>query len=145
MVKRNIGRLLRNNPTEPFLGKGLLKVCSQFIPEHPCRSVISINLLCSFIQIVLWRKCSPVNLWNISRTIRGSSNQCLLEQINIEYISWLQYFLNQPLYDKKYLLYVHISLKLFWPIWNAASSLSITPQLGIISIAQNKKFKYVTF
>ena len=48
----------------------------------------------------------------------------------------LQSFLNQPLYDEKYLIYVHIALKLFWPIWNAASSLSISPQLDMISIVQ---------
>ena len=29
-----------------FLVKGVLKICSKFIGEHPCRSVISIKLLC---------------------------------------------------------------------------------------------------
>ena len=29
------------------LRKGILKICSKFTGEHPCRSVISMNLLCS--------------------------------------------------------------------------------------------------
>ena len=29
-----------------FLGKGVLKICSKFTGEHPCKSVISIKLLC---------------------------------------------------------------------------------------------------
>ena len=30
---------------EVFLGKGVLKICSKFTGEHPCRSAISIKLL----------------------------------------------------------------------------------------------------
>ena len=33
-----------NSPPELFLGKGLLKRCSKFTWEHPCRSVISVKL-----------------------------------------------------------------------------------------------------
>ena len=29
---------------EVFLGKGVLKICSKFTGEHPCRSTISITL-----------------------------------------------------------------------------------------------------
>ena len=36
---------LRTNRPEVFLEKGVLKLCSKFTGEHPCRSVISINLL----------------------------------------------------------------------------------------------------
>ena len=36
-----------------FLGKVVLKICSKFTGEHPYRSVISINLLCNFIEITL--------------------------------------------------------------------------------------------
>ena len=32
-----------------FLGKGVLKICSKFTGEHPCRSAILIKLLCNFI------------------------------------------------------------------------------------------------
>ena len=49
----------------------LIKRCSEnmhkFTREHPCRKVISIKLLCYFIEIALWHECSPVNLLHIFR------------------------------------------------------------------------------
>ena len=33
-----------SKPSEKFLGKGILKICSKFTGEHPCRSAISIKL-----------------------------------------------------------------------------------------------------
>ena len=51
-----------------FLGKGILKKCSKFTGDHPCRSVISIKLQSNFIEITLRRGCSPVNLLHIFRT-----------------------------------------------------------------------------
>ena len=36
----------RSSPPELFLGKGVLKICSKFTGEHPCRSAISVKLLC---------------------------------------------------------------------------------------------------
>ena len=36
----------RSSHTEVFLRKAILKICSKFTGEHPCRSVISIKLLC---------------------------------------------------------------------------------------------------
>ena len=41
----------RNSHPEVFLEKGVLKICSKFTGEHPCRSVISIKLLCSALQL----------------------------------------------------------------------------------------------
>ena len=38
-----------------FLGKGTLKICSKLTGGHPCRSAISIKLLCNLIEITLWR------------------------------------------------------------------------------------------
>ena len=38
-----------------FLRKGVLKICSKFAEQHPCRSAISIG-------------CSPVNFQHIFRT-----------------------------------------------------------------------------
>ena len=35
----------RSHRPEVFLGKGVLKICSKFTGEHPCRSAISIKLL----------------------------------------------------------------------------------------------------
>ena len=34
----------RNIHPEVFLGQNILKICSKFTGEHPCRSVISIKL-----------------------------------------------------------------------------------------------------
>ena len=50
---------------EVFWKKGVLKICSKFTGEHPCRCAISIKLLCNFIEIALWHGCSPVNLLHI--------------------------------------------------------------------------------
>ena len=56
------------SPSQVFQLKGVLRICSKFTGEHPCRSAISVGLLCSFIQIALWNRCSPVNLLRIFRT-----------------------------------------------------------------------------
>ena len=50
-----------------FSRKGVLKICSKFTGENPCRSVISIKLLCNFMEITFRRGCSPVNLLHIFR------------------------------------------------------------------------------
>ena len=50
-----------------FLRKGVEKIYSKFTGEHPCRSVISIQLPNNFIEIALWHGCSPVNLLHIFR------------------------------------------------------------------------------
>ena len=41
----------RNSHPEAFLGKGVLETCSNFTEEYPCRSVISIKLLCNLLHI----------------------------------------------------------------------------------------------
>ena len=51
-----------------FLVKGVLEICSKLTGEHPCRSVVSIKLLCNFIDITFRHGYSPVNLLYISRT-----------------------------------------------------------------------------
>ena len=56
----------RSNP-EVFIGKGVLKLCSKFTREHPCRRDISIKLQSNFIEITLRHVCSPVNLLHIFR------------------------------------------------------------------------------
>ena len=58
----------RSSHQEVFLRKGFLKIYSKFTGEHPCRSVISIKLLCSFIEITIRYECSPVNLLHIFST-----------------------------------------------------------------------------
>ena len=58
----------RSSRPEVYLGKGVLQICSKFTGKHPCRSVISIKLLCNFIEIALRHGCSPVNLLHIFGT-----------------------------------------------------------------------------
>ena len=60
-------KFIRSSLAEVFLKKGVLKICSKFTGEHPCRNVISIKLLCNFIEITLWHGCS-VNFLHIFRT-----------------------------------------------------------------------------
>ena len=67
MLKLSIA-FCRSSPPEVFTGKGVLKICSKFTREHPCRCVILIRLLCKFIEISLWHGSSPVNLLYIFRT-----------------------------------------------------------------------------
>ena len=57
----------RSSPLKVFLGKGVLKICGKFTGEHPCRSVISIKLLCNFVEIKPRYGCSPVNFMPIFR------------------------------------------------------------------------------
>ena len=88
-VERNLSYLLwwsskiwhfGSSHPEVFLERGVLKKCSKFTGEHPCRSVIWIRLLCNFIEITLWHGCSPVNLLNIFRTpfLKSTSGRLLL-------------------------------------------------------------------
>ena len=60
-----VNALCRSSHPELFLRKVVLEICSKFIGEHPCRSVISIKMLCSIIKIALRHGCSPVNLLHI--------------------------------------------------------------------------------
>ena len=60
--------MYRSSHPEVFLEKVVLKICSKFTGEHPCESVVSIKLLCNFIEITLRHGCSPVNLLHIFRT-----------------------------------------------------------------------------
>ena len=51
---------LKNRSSLPkvFLGKGILKLCSKLTG----RILISIKLLCNFIEITLWHGCSPLKM-----------------------------------------------------------------------------------
>ena len=74
--------LMRSSHPEVFLRKDVLKICSKFTGEHPCRSVISIKLQSNFIEIALWHGCSPVNLLYIFRTSFPSNTSGWLLLIN---------------------------------------------------------------
>ena len=55
----------RSSRPKVILGKGVLKICSKFTGEHSYQSLVSIKLLCNFIEITLWHGCSPENLLHI--------------------------------------------------------------------------------
>ena len=67
-VPMSMSIAFRNSPQEVFLQKGVLKKCSKFTVDHPCRSLISIELFCNFIEIALQHGRCPGNLLNIFRT-----------------------------------------------------------------------------
>ena len=54
--------------------RGVLKICSKFTGEHPCRNVIAIKMQRSFIEITLRNGCSPVNLLHIIKTLFHKNN-----------------------------------------------------------------------
>ena len=57
----------RSIPSEVFLGKVVLKICSKFTVEHPCQSVISMKLQSNFTELALWNGRFPVILLHIFR------------------------------------------------------------------------------
>ena len=69
-----------------FLGNDVLKMCSKFTRKHLCRSVISIRLLCNFIEIAFRHGCFHVNLLHIFKTpfFKDSSGRLLLRIIRKE-------------------------------------------------------------
>ena len=71
----------RSSHPNVLLLKSVLKIRSKFTGEHPCQSVISIKLLCNFIEITLLHGCSPVNLLHIFRTpfLRNTFGWLLLD------------------------------------------------------------------
>ena len=72
---------LKSRSRKVFLGKSVLKICSKFTREHPCRSAISIKFFCYFIEITLRHGCSPVNSRHIFRTpfLKDTSVRLFLE------------------------------------------------------------------
>ena len=75
----------RSSPSQVFFGKMVLKICSKFTGEHPCRGVISIELQSNFIEITLPHGCSPVNLLHISEHLwRAVSATLHLSLFNLQ-------------------------------------------------------------
>ena len=79
----------RSSHPHVFLEKGVLKTCSKFT-EHPCRSAISIKLLCNFIEITLRHGCSLVNLLHVFRTPfpKNTFGRLLLNFVNFFLEDW---------------------------------------------------------
>ena len=63
-----------------FRVKDVLKICNKFTEEHFCQNVISIKLLCNFIEKTFQHGCSPVNMLHIFRTSfpKNTSGRLLL-------------------------------------------------------------------
>ena len=89
--KPNQSQINRRNPSEVFLGRGVLKICSTFTGEHSCLSAISIKLLTNFIEITLRHGCSPVNYQNIF--LKNTSGGLLLNQCLVYLGTWWHYCL----------------------------------------------------
>ena len=84
----------RSSHPEVFLGKVVLKICSKFTGEHPCRSAI--------FEIALRHGCSPVNLLHIFRTtfFKSTSEGLLLKVKSLHHLA--------QDYLRTHLLTVHI-------------------------------------
>ena len=75
--------MFKSSPPEVFPGKDVLKIRSKFTREHPCRSAISIKLLCNLIEITLRHGCSLINLLHIFRTTFPKNTSGLLLLYNL--------------------------------------------------------------
>ena len=75
---------IRSSHLEVFLRKDVLKICSKFTGEHPCRSAISVKLQSNFIEIAFRHGYSPLNLLHIFRTPfpRNTSRWLLLKCVS---------------------------------------------------------------
>ena len=75
---------------EVFLRKGVLKnAACKFTREHACRKMISIKLICNFIEITLRHGSSPVNLLHIFRTYFSKNTPgWLLLNIHVDAANW---------------------------------------------------------
>ena len=106
----------RSGRSGVFLGKGVLKIRSKFTGENPCRSAISIKLLCNFIEVTILHGSSPVNLLHIFRThfLNNTSRWLLLSQ---SFISNLLHFFRER--DKtKFYLTIDKSILLMYIVYN---------------------------
>ena len=72
--------MIRSSHLEVFLGKDVLKLCSKFTGEHPCRSVILVKLLCKFKYhraSVILDIAFLITLFNLIIEITEVQNGCL--------------------------------------------------------------------
>ena len=96
----SVFKKLKSSHLEVFLRKGVLKICNKFTGQHPCRSVISIKLLCDFIEIAFRHGCSPVNLLHIFRIpFPGNTSTWLLLNFFSTELLYTSSALKSNLYD----------------------------------------------
>ena len=109
--KKYVQQIFRSNHPELFLGKSILKICSKFKGENPCRSVISIKLQSNFIETTLRHGCSPLNLLHIFKTLflKNTSGWLLLNAVTVLHKSYNQRSIQSSV---KYLRWS--SLRKYW-------------------------------
>ena len=74
----------RSRPSEVFLRKAVLKICSKFTGEHPCQSAISVKLLIrenAITNIVERKEVQETSTNVLVITIRTNSNEELSSAI----------------------------------------------------------------
>ena len=89
--------MFRSSFPEVFLGKGVLKICSKFTGKHPCRSVISVKLLCNF-EVGLRHGYPPVNLHIFRAPLFKNTYGGLLQSVTND--DWVK-----PFPDKYFMLF----------------------------------------
>ena len=105
----------RSSLSEVFLEKAVLKICSKFTGEHPCRSVISIKLQSNLIEITLRHGCSAVNLPHVFRTLftkngkRFTTSWWLLLLLLIRIIGKSFFFFNPA---PKFAIFIYVDINL---------------------------------
>ena len=82
--------LFRNIPPEVFSGKGVLKICTKFTEEHPCRCMISLNSftnlsLIRYPYINLYSTCTK--LYSLRFLFNKWSCRCL--SLNFPLVSYI--------------------------------------------------------
>ena len=92
-------------PPKAFLQKLVLKICSKFTGEHPCRSAISIKLQNSFIEIGIWHVCCPVNWLHIFRTSFYRNTSVGLLLLNVSFKVTYSRFLSNKSFSKTSQMY----------------------------------------
>ena len=121
----------RSSLPEVFLRKGILKICSKFTGENPCRSAILIKMLSNFIELAFWHGCSPVNLLQIFRTSfpKSTSGRLLLKILYLEiwkygknftyFFGWINISNSRLriLWNSKWLVWVISCSMTLWLVW----------------------------
>ena len=81
---------MQKQTSELFLWRSVLKKCSKFTGEQACQSVISIKLLCNFIEIALWHWCSTALLHVFRTLFNKNTSGGLLSLFTV--FSWFSYY-----------------------------------------------------
>ena len=69
VIIKSKNKLLKVSYYTRATGSVFIQICSKFTGKHLCRSVISINLQCVFVQITFLHECFFMNLPHICRRL----------------------------------------------------------------------------